>query len=54
VLTRHGAIDLAVPRDRNGTFEEKIVRKAGYTLFGRGDRLRTEMADMSAVRDACT
>jgi putative transposase len=28
VLTDFGAVDLAVPRDRNGTFEPRIVRKA--------------------------
>jgi transposase-like protein len=28
VLTDVGAVDLAVPRDRNGTFEPQIVRKA--------------------------
>ena len=27
VLTDIGALDLAVPRDRNGTFEPRIVRK---------------------------
>src|SRR6185437_5128703 len=27
VLTDVGAVDLAVPRDRNGTFEPQIVRK---------------------------
>jgi transposase-like protein len=26
VLTDIGAVDLAVPRDRNGSFEPKIVR----------------------------
>ena len=27
VLTEMGAVDLAVPRDRNGSFEPQIVRK---------------------------
>jgi hypothetical protein len=31
LLTDVGAVDLAVPRDRNGTFEPRIVRK-GQTL----------------------
>src|SRR5215469_3675217 len=29
VLTDIGAVDLAVPRDRNGSFEPQIVRKGG-------------------------
>jgi transposase-like protein len=34
VLTDIGAVDLAVPRDRNGTFEPKIVRKGQTRLAG--------------------
>jgi putative transposase len=32
VLTDIGAVDLAVPRDRNGSFEPQIVRKAQTRL----------------------
>jgi putative transposase len=34
VLTEVGAVDLAVPRDRNGTFEPKIVPKQARRLDG--------------------
>ena len=34
VLTEVGAVDLAVPRDRNGTFEPKIVPKHARRLDG--------------------
>jgi putative transposase len=38
VLTDVGAVDLAVPRDRNGTFEPQIVRK-GQTRLTVSDRV---------------
>ncbi len=34
VLTDIGAVDLAVPRDRNGSFEPRIVRKGQTRLDG--------------------
>ena len=34
VLTDVGAVDLAVPRDRNGSFEPQIVRKGQTRLEG--------------------
>lgn len=34
VLTEAGAIDIDVPRDRNGTHEPKIVRKGQRRLIG--------------------
>ena len=34
VLTDAGAVGLAVPRDRNGTFEPQIVRKGQTRLEG--------------------
>gem|GEM_PF-6291473 len=34
MLTDVGAVDLAVPRDRNGTFEPQIVRKGQTRLEG--------------------
>jgi putative transposase len=37
VLTDVGAVDLAVPRDRNGTFEPQIVRKGQTRLKGAPD-----------------
>jgi Transposase, Mutator family len=42
VLTDVGAVDLAVPRDRNGTFEPQIVRK-GTAGIGIAHALREVM-----------
>ncbi len=39
VLTDIGAVDLAVPRDRNGSFEPRIVRKGQTRLDGFNDRI---------------
>lgn len=39
VLTDAGAVDLAVPRDRNGTFEPQIVRKGRTQLIGFNERI---------------
>jgi len=39
VLTDAGAVDLAVPRDRAGTFEPRIVRKGQTHLHGFNDRI---------------
>jgi putative transposase len=39
VLTDVAAVDLAVPRDRNGTFEPRIVRKGQTRLEGYCDRI---------------
>ena len=39
VLTDVGAVDLAVPRDRNGSFEPQIVRKGQTRLEGFNDRI---------------
>jgi hypothetical protein len=39
VLTDIGAVDLAVPRDRNGTFDPKIVRKGQTRLEGFNERI---------------
>ncbi len=39
VLPEIGAVDLAVPRDRNGTFEPQIVRKGQTRLDGLNDRV---------------
>jgi putative transposase len=37
VRTEVGPVDLAVPHDRNGSFEPKIVPKHARRLTGRGD-----------------
>src|SRR6201981_1696486 len=39
VLTDIGAVDLAVPRDRNGTFEPQIVRQGQTSLDGFNERI---------------
>ncbi len=39
LLTDVGAVDLAVPRDRNGTFEPQIVRKGQTRLDGFNERI---------------
>ena len=39
LLTEIGPIDLEVPRDRNGSFEPKIVRKGQTRLDGFNDRI---------------
>ena len=39
LLTEVGAVELAVPRDRNGSFDPKIVRKGQTRLDGFNDRI---------------
>jgi transposase-like protein len=39
MLTDIGAVDLAVPRDRNGSFEPQIVRKGQTRLEGFNERI---------------
>jgi transposase-like protein len=39
VLTDIGVVDLAVPRDRNGSFEPEVVRKRQTRLDGFDDRI---------------
>jgi transposase-like protein len=39
LLTDVGGIELAVPRDRNGSFEPQIVRKGQTRLDGFNDRI---------------
>jgi putative transposase len=39
MLTDIGAVDLAVPRDRNGSFEPQIVRKGQTRLGGFNERI---------------
>ena len=51
VLTDIGSVDLAVPRDRNGTFEPQIVRKGQTRLEGFNDRIIALYARGMTVRD---
>lgn len=51
LLTEVGAVDLAVPRDRNGTFEPGIVRKGQTRLDGFNDRIIALYARGMTVRD---
>jgi transposase-like protein len=51
VLTDIGAVDLAVPRDRNGTFEPQVVRKGQSRLEGFNDRIIALYARGMSTRD---
>lgn len=51
VLTEDGAIDIAVPRDRNGTFEPAIVPKGERRLEGFDDRIVSLYARGMTVRE---
>jgi putative transposase len=51
VLTDAGAVDLAVPRDRSGTFEPQIVRKGQARLEGFNDRIIALYARGMTTRD---
>ena len=51
VLTDIGAVDLAVPRDRNGTFEPQIVRKGQTRLKGFNERIIALHARGMTIRD---
>jgi putative transposase len=51
LLTDVGAVDLQVPRDRNGSFEPKIVRKGQTRLEGFNDRIIALYARGMTVRD---
>src|SRR6478735_10918230 len=51
VLTDIGAVDLAVPRDRNGTFEPQIVRKGQTRLEGFNERIIALYARGMVTRD---
>src|SRR5215467_4141982 len=50
LLTDVGAVDLAVPRDRNGSFDPKIVRKGQTRLEGFSDRIIALYARGMTVR----
>jgi len=51
VLTEVGAVDLTVPRDRNGSFEPPIVRKGQTRLDGFNDRIIALYARGMTTRD---
>ena len=51
VLTDVGAVDLAVPRDRNGTFEPRIVRKGQTRLKGFNEKIIALYARGMTTRD---
>src|SRR5690348_16223342 len=51
VLTDVGAVDLAVPRDRNGSFEPQIVRKGQTRLKGFNERIIALYARGMTTRD---
>jgi transposase-like protein len=51
VLTDIGAVDLAVPRDRNGSFDPQIVRKGQTRLKGFNERIIALYARGMTTRD---
>src|SRR6266516_1346327 len=51
VLTDIGAVDLTVPRDRAGTFEQQIVRKGQTRLDGFNERIMALYARGMTTRD---
>src|SRR6516165_5251314 len=51
LLTDVGAVDLAVPRDRNGSFEPQIVRKGQTRLDGFNERIIALYARGMTTRD---
>jgi len=51
VLTDVGAVDLAVPRDRAGSFEPRIVRKGQTRLEGFNERIIALYARGMTTRD---
>ena len=51
LLTDVGAVDLAVPRDRNGSFGPQIVRKGQTRLEGFNERIIALYARGLTVRD---
>lgn len=51
LLTEAGAVDLDIPRDRNGGFEPKVVPKGTTRLKGFNDRIVSLYARGMTVRD---
>ena len=52
VLTDIGAVELAVPRDRDGSFEPRIVRKGQTRLDGFNERMPTTTTTAAAAATA--
>lgn len=51
VLTEDGAVELDVPRDRNGTFDRQIVAKGETRLDGFDDKIISMYARGMTVRE---
>ena len=51
MLTDVGAVDLQVPRDRDGSFDPKIVRKGQTRLDGFNERIVALYARGMTIRD---
>ena len=51
LLTDEGALEIAVPRDRNGTFEPKLVPKGQRRLPGFDDKVLSLYARGMTVRE---
>src|ERR1700755_2726475 len=51
VMGDEGAIEIAVPRDRNGSFEPQIVAKGQTRLDGFDDRIGSLSAGAPSVRE---
>lgn len=51
VLSEEGALELAIPRDRNGTFEPQIVPKGSRRLEGFDERIISLYARGMSVRE---
>jgi putative transposase len=51
VLTGLGTVELDIPRDRNGTFEPKLIPKGTHRLAGFNDRVISMYARGMTVRD---
>ncbi len=51
MLTEDGAVDLDVPRDRNGTFDPQIVPKGETRLDGFDDKIISMYARGMTVRE---
>ena len=51
VITEHGKVELDAPRDRNGTFEPKIVKKRQRRFVGFDDKILALYSRGLSVRD---
>ena len=47
----HGATDLKIPRDRNGSFEPKLIKKGEKELHGFDSRIVSLYAKGMSTRD---